>query len=173
MDVLRRKSALLVEQIPSLRRYARALTGHADQADELVQDCLERAWSRLHLWRRGTTMRPWLFTIMHNLYVNTVRQGLSRPAMQPLDSLDRDSAVRPLQEDAVEVWRLSQAVDRLPDDQKQIILLVAVEEFSYREAAAITGVPIGTVMSRLSRARDALRKLREEGTTGQQVKREG
>jgi len=87
VDVLRRKSALLVEQIPSLRRYARALTGHADQADELVQDCLERAWSRLHLWRRGTTMRPWLFTIMHNLYVNAVRQGLSRPAMQSLDGL--------------------------------------------------------------------------------------
>lgn len=166
---MRQKSALLVEQIPSLRRYARALTGQADQADELVQDCLERAWSRLHLWRRGTTMRPWLFTIMHNLYVNAVRQRMNRPAMQPLDGMERDSAVRPLQEDAVEVRRLIQALDNLPNEQKQIILLVAVEEFSYREAAEITGVPIGTVMSRLSRARDALRKLRDGTETGQQV----
>ena len=76
------KERLIVAEIPRLRRYARALTGDRAAADDLVQDCLERAWSRFHLWRRGSDMRAWLFTVMHNIHVNDLRQARRRPSHQ-------------------------------------------------------------------------------------------
>jgi len=146
----------LVELIPRLRRYARALVGERASADDLVQDTLERAWAKLHLYRRGTDLRAWLFTVMHNVHVNRVR------ATRPVDPLDDDMpelAQRETQPDALLVRDLDRAIARLPADQRAVLLLVTLEEMSYEEVARTLGIPIGTVMSRLSRAREKLRAM--------------
>ena len=146
----------LVELIPRLRRYARALVGDRTSADDLVQDTLERAWAKLHLYRRGTDLRAWLFTVMHNVHVNRVR------ATRPVDPLDDDMpelAQRETQPDALLVRDLDRAIARLPADQRAVLLLVTLEEMSYEEVARTLGIPIGTVMSRLSRAREKLRAM--------------
>ena len=146
----------LVELIPRLRRYARALVGDRASADDLVQDTLERAWAKLHLYRRGTDLRAWLFTVMHNVHVNRVR------ATRPVDPLDDDMpelAQRGTQSDALLVRDLDRAIARLPADQRAVLLLVTLEEMSYEEVARTLGIPIGTVMSRLSRAREKLRLM--------------
>ena len=151
---------LIVAEIPRLRRYARALTRDREAADDLVQDCLERAWGRFHLWRRHDNLRAWLFTIMHNLHANHVRRAKSRPALTSLDldSTMRLPSIRAAQEDNLEARGLAAALDQLPEDQRAVLLLVGLEQFSYEEAARVLGIPIGTVMSRLSRARERLRR---------------
>ena len=146
----------LVELIPRLRRYARALVGDRSSADDLVQDTLERAWAKLHLYRRGTDLRAWLFTVMHNVHVNKVR------AARPTDSLDDEMpelALRAPQGDALVVRDLDRAIALLPGEQRAVLLLVALEDMSYEETARTLGIPMGTVMSRLSRAREKLRVL--------------
>ena len=146
----------LVELIPRLRRYARALAGDRASADDLVQDTLERAWSKLHLYRRGTDLRAWLFTVMHNVHVNKIR------AARSTDVLEEDMpelALRPPQADALLVRDLERAVARLPVDQRAVLLLVTLEDMRYEEVARTLGIPIGTVMSRLSRAREKLRAM--------------
>ncbi len=146
----------LVELIPRLRRYARALVGDRASADDLVQDTLERAWAKLHLYRRGTDLRAWLFTVMHNVHVNKVR------ATRPTDSLDDEMpelALRAPQGDALVVRDLDRAIALLPGEQRAVLLLVTLEDMSYEEVARTLGIPIGTVMSRLSRAREKLRVL--------------
>jgi RNA polymerase sigma factor (sigma-70 family) len=146
----------LVELIPRLRRYARALVGDRATADDLVQDTLERAWAKLHLYRRGTDLRAWLFTVMHNVHVNRVR------AFRATDTLEDEMpelAQRPAQGDALLVRDLDRAITRLPDEQRAVLLLVTLEEMSYEQVARTLGIPIGTVMSRLSRAREKLRAM--------------
>ena len=146
----------LVDLIPRLRRYARALVGDRATADDLVQDTLERAWAKLHLYRRGTDLRAWLFTVMHNVHVNRVR------AWRSTDTLDDEMpelAQRPPQGDALLVRDLDRAIARLPAEQRAVLLLVTLEEMSYDEVARTLGIPIGTVMSRLSRAREKLRAM--------------
>jgi len=146
----------LVDLIPRLRRYARALVGDRSTADDLVQDTLERAWAKLHLYRRGTDLRAWLFTVMHNVHVNRVR------AWRSTDTLDDEMpelAQRPPQGDALLVRDLDRAIARLPAEQRAVLLLVTLEEMSYDEVARTLGIPIGTVMSRLSRAREKLRAM--------------
>ena len=146
----------LVELIPRLRRYARALVGDRATADDLVQDTLERAWAKLHLYRRGTDLRAWLFTVMHNVHVNRVR------AARLTDTLEDEMpelAQRPAQGDALLVRDLDRAITRLPDEQRAVLLLVTLEEMSYEQVARTLGIPIGTVMSRLSRAREKLRAM--------------
>jgi len=145
----------LVELIPRLRRYARALVGDRATADDLVQDTLERAWAKLHLYRRGTDLRAWLFTVMHNVHVNRVR------AARATDQLEEDMpelAQRASQGDALLVRDLDRAISRLPDEQRAVLLLVTLEEMSYDTVARTLEIPIGTVMSRLSRARTTLRE---------------
>jgi RNA polymerase sigma-70 factor (ECF subfamily) len=146
----------LVELIPRLRRYARALVGDRASADDLVQDTLERALSKLHLYRHGTDLRAWLFTVMHNVHVNQVR------AARPTDPLGDDMpelAQRAVQGDALVVRDLERAIGALPLAQKEVLLLVALEDLSYEETARVLAIPIGTVMSRLARARDKVRML--------------
>ena len=146
----------IVELIPRLRRYARALAGDRPSADDLVQDTLERAWSKLHLYRRGTDLRAWLFTVMHNVYVNQRRAA--RPS-SPLDE-EMPELVQPAREiDALVLRDLDAAIRRLSPDQREVLLLVALEDMSYAEAADALEIPIGTVMSRLSRAREKLRAM--------------
>jgi RNA polymerase sigma factor (sigma-70 family) len=146
----------LVELIPRLRRYARALVGDRATADDLVQDTLERAWAKLHLYRSGTDLRAWLFTVMHNVHVNRVRASR---ATDPLDDEMPELAQRAPQGDALLVRDLDRAIVRLPSEQRAVLLLVTLEEMSYEDVARTLGIPIGTVMSRLSRAREKLRLM--------------
>lgn len=150
------ESQRLVELIPRLRRYARALVGDRATADDLVQDTLERAWAKLHLYRRGTDLRAWLFTVMHNVHVNRVRAAR---ITDPLEDEMPELAQRAPQGDALLVRDLDRAITRLPAEQRAVLLLVTLEEMSYEQVAGALGIPIGTVMSRLSRARDKLRAM--------------
>ncbi len=151
------RERLIVEQIPHLRRYALALLGDRDRANDLVQDCLERGLSRWHLWRPGN-LRAWLFTIMHNLNANARRRAARTPAALPLEVAELVVPVPPTQEDALNLAALARALAALPEEQRAVVLLVGLEGFAYAEAATILGVPIGTVMSRLHRGREQLRR---------------
>ncbi|MCC6211733.1 MAG: RNA polymerase sigma factor [Burkholderiales bacterium] len=144
----------IVTLIPRLRRYARALCAERVAADDLVQDTLERAWSKFHLYRRGTDLRAWLFTVMHNVHVNQVRAA--RPAA-PLDEGLPELAQPARELDGLVLRDLDGAIRGLSPDQREVLLLVALEDMSYDEAAGALGIPIGTVMSRLARAREKLR----------------
>lgn len=150
----------LEETIPSLRRYAWALVRQSSDADDLVQDCLVRALDRLETVRSETELRPWLFAIMHNLYVSRWRHRQIRPETAAEDA-DTEPAVPAAQTASTELQLALRGLAVLPEEQRQIIVLVAVEGFQYGEVARVLGIPIGTVMSRLSRARDNLRHYME------------
>jgi RNA polymerase sigma-70 factor (ECF subfamily) len=153
---------LLVEpQIPALRRYARALVPDRSAADDLVQDCLERAISRWHQWRKEGNPRAWLFSILHNLAMH--RLAKARPVRQvAIEDADESALSRPAQQpDRIEHRDLLRALDQLNEAQRSVLLLVGVEDLSYAEAARVLEVPIGTVMSRLSRAREKLAQIME------------
>ena len=156
----------LLAAIPRLRRYARVLTGDVARADDLVQDTLARAWEKRRLWQAGTDLRAWLFTIMHNVHVNQLSTARRDAANVSLDAEGGTTAwqvpVRANQIDRVELLELVQQMGRLPPDQREVLLLAAVEEMQYDEIAAMLDVPMGTVMSRLSRARAKLRRLVDE-----------
>ncbi len=156
--------AELAGHIPHLRRYARALGRDTLGADDLVQDCLERALSRLHLFRPGTNLRTWLFTILHNLHVNDLRRRARRLDDIPLEEgIEARAASPDKPSGGLAVRDLSRALDQLADEQREVILLIGLEEMSYKEASEVLGVPIGTIMSRLSRGRERLRTLMEGG----------
>jgi RNA polymerase sigma-70 factor (ECF subfamily) len=146
---------LLSTQIPRLRRYARALTRSPEAADDLVQDCLERAWRKAHRWERGTDLRAWLFTLMHNLYVNGLRRRQLETEPMTHDEHE-DKRQRP-PDSGLDLRDLEQGLAQLPPEQREVLLLVCLEQMSYEQVSAIVGVPIGTVMSRLHRARKRLR----------------
>ncbi len=150
-------SRAILAEIPRLRRYARAMLGDRAAADDLVQDTLERAWSRLFQWRPGSDLRAWLFGIMHNLRVDQLRRpGLST---QSIGDDDLELPTRPTQTDALELRDIESALNHLPDEQREVLLLVALEEMSYADIATTLGIPVGTVMSRLSRGRERLRLI--------------
>jgi len=166
-----RDANLFDEHIPRLRRYARALTNDRTQADDLVQECLTRAWEKLSLWQRGTDLRAWLFTILHNLFINDLRRRKNHPELLALDDEALDAPRRATQEDGLGLRDLQAALNRLPLDQREVLLLVGLEEMSYEEVAKTLGIPIGTVMSRLSRARERLRvQLNSAGPALRRVK---
>jgi len=150
---------LIEENIPRLRRYARTLVWERGRADDLVQDTLERAWGRFHLWRRGSDLRVWLFAIMHNIHANNVRTNCETPALQSLDEDELDIPMRATQEDGLLVRDIQAALDCLPSAQREVLLLVGLEEMRYEEVAKVLNVPVGTVMSRLSRGREHLRQI--------------
>ena len=155
----------VVEHIPRLRRYARALLrGDALAADDLVQDCLERALSRLHRWERGSDLRAWLFTIMHNVYANQVRRSVNGPQFVNLPEEEPPGPAPNSVESAANLEGLQRALEWLSPDQREILMLVALEGLSYREVATILDIPEGTVMSRLSRARRQLRNVLAQGS---------
>ena len=159
-----------IEYIPRLRRYARALTGEHARADDLVQDTLERALVKYHLWRPGSDLRAWLFTIMHNVFVNQVRAGVAGGVSADLDDEAMQVAVRATQSDRLEVRDLQSALHQLPEEQRSVLLLVGLEQMTYEQTAGVLGIPIGTVMSRLSRARDRLRALLDGGSAATLLK---
>ena len=147
----------LLTWVPRLRRYARALAGNRDDADDLVQDTLERAWAKASLWRGVIDMRAWLFSIMHNLHVD----GIRRPRLSTvtMDDETPEVGIAPTQGERLAVLDLLAALDLLPVEQREVVLLVALEDMAYADVAKTLGIPIGTVMSRLSRGRERLRAL--------------
>jgi RNA polymerase sigma-70 factor (ECF subfamily) len=146
-------------EIPRLRRYARALTRDAVTADDLVQDCLTRALGKLHLWQEGTDLRAWLFTILHNQYVNHIRRAVREGATVGLSESEPLLSRTPQQGKRLELRDLERALAKLPEEQRSVILLVGLEGMRYEEVAAVLDVPVGTIRSRLSRGREALRRL--------------
>ena len=160
-------SASLIACLPRLRRYARALLGERAGADDLVQDTLERGWRKLASWRAGSDMRAWLFGIMHNLHMDQQRKpGLSTA---PLDDSLEDAlpiAAPGSEPGAGLLLRdLDAALQQLPAEQRSVLLLVALEDMTYDEVALALDIPLGTVMSRLSRGRERLRLLLQAQST--------
>ncbi len=156
-----RRDALIVQHIPRLRRYARALLHDVDRAEDLVQETLARALDRFHFWRRGSDLRAWLFTLMHNQFVNDCRRDGRRPVTWSLDdgpdpAADADAASEAGLRD------IGAALMRLPVEQRAVLLLVSLEGLSYKETARVLGIRPGTVMSRLHRARERLRDWLDE-----------
>jgi len=152
-------SGLVEQEIPRLRRYARALTHATDRADDLVQDTLVRALSKIHLWQPGTDIRAWLFTIMHNQYVNTVRREAREATTVDIEHISSTLVATTDPTARRQLVELDCALARLSAEQREVLLLVGLEGMDYETVAQILGVPIGTVRSRLSRGRERLREL--------------
>lgn len=154
---------MIVGLIPQLRSYARALTHDKDRADDLLQDCLQRALERLHQWEPGSNMRAWLFTIMHNLHASYAKRFNNGPQFinmdQPIDSISRNVDCVNAEEPSSQLQDLEQALSQLSAEHREIIHLVCVEDMKYEEVARILNIAVGTVMSRLYRAREQLRTL--------------
>jgi RNA polymerase sigma-70 factor (ECF subfamily) len=150
---------LIGAEIPRLRRYARALLRDKDRADDLVQDTILRGLDNIHLFRSGTDLRAWLFTIMHNQYVNSVRRSVRQGEKIVAEKLPLASPAPQLLN--LELRDLERAIARLPDEQRITLLLIGLEGMKYEEVAQICDVPVGTVRSRLHRAREELRSMME------------
>ena len=150
----------LPHHVAGLRRYALALTGSRYEAEDLVQETLTRALAAAHGFRKGGNLRGWLFSIMHNAFISNVRKR--RAAEQELDDGMPELAQPPHQLDRLEVRDVLAALSRLPEAQRAALVLIALEDFSYAEAARVQGIPIGTLMSRLARGREALRRAMDE-----------
>jgi RNA polymerase sigma-70 factor (ECF subfamily) len=151
----------LVALLPRLRRFARSLTGNAGDADDLVQDALERALRNLHRWQPGTRLDSWMFRLTHNLWIDTLRAKRVRAAI-PLETegvaLASTDGAREL-DARLSLAATCSAMTKLPEEQRAAIALVVIDGMSYRDAAELLQVPIGTVTSRLARARSALAAL--------------
>jgi RNA polymerase sigma-70 factor (ECF subfamily) len=153
--------------IPALRRYAAALLRGRQDADDLVHDTLLRALDNLHTRRDDGDLRAWLFAIMHNLFISQARRaGMRREREPQAVTIEPDAGQPGGQEEALYRRDLVRALNALPPEHRAVILLVAVEDLSYAEAARILNIPIGTVMSRLSRAREKLRQVVDSSAAG-------
>lgn len=148
----------LCQHIPALRVYARALSRNVVDADDLVQDCLVKAMEKSHLWRAGSNLKAWLFTILRNLFINKYRRTRARPVKVSFDDhYEEQLGANPLDEKPATMHQISRALYGLPDEQREVVVLVIMHGLSYEEASEIAEVPLGTVRSRLSRARASLR----------------
>jgi RNA polymerase sigma factor (sigma-70 family) len=156
-------AAEIEPHIPGLRRYARALLRDRDAADDLVQSTLERAISRWRFRRAGGDVRAWLYAIERNLFLDMRRSAVSRGAHVDLDSIDAMPGADAGPERTLIARDALARLDALPEEQRSLLLLIGVEDLSYEEAARVLDVPVGTIMSRLSRARESLRRSVETG----------
>lgn len=150
---------LMVKEIPRLRRYALFLTGDVHTADDLVQDCLERAIRKRHLWNRHGSIHNWLFRILYNVFLNSLKFRGKKYRQVTLDEATAALAEAPRQEGRLAYREITEAIACLPAKQRAAIALTAVEGFSYDEASEILRIPIGTLRSRIYRGREALREL--------------
>ena len=145
--------------IPRLRRYARVLTRDPVAADDLVQDCIARALGKIHLWEQGTDLRAWLFTILHHQHVSLTRRAARHHASIESEKSHRSPALAPSKTARLELRDLERAIAKLPEEQRSVILLVGLNGLAYDEAASVVNLPVGTVRSRVSRGREALRAM--------------
>lgn len=160
------ETAILLEHhIPALRRYAFALVRQHDAADDLVQDCLERAVGRWHLRHREGDLKAWLFAILRNQFIDTFRQKRRRGLHFAWQDVSEPPAAEASPDSSTAIRDIFAGLDALSEEQKSVVLLVGVEDLSYDEAARVLGLPVGTVMSRLSRGREKLREYLETGHT--------
>ena len=153
---------LMAQEIPRLRRYARSLTADEDDADDLVQDCLERAIRKRHQWRRHGRIRSWLYSVLYSVFLNRVRREQRFRGHVSLDRIDGVLSEPSRQEQGTDCNSIVNAMQALPEDQRAALALVTLEGLSYDEAAEVLDVPIGTLRSRLFRGRDTLRELYDE-----------
>lgn len=153
---------MLTAEIPHLRRYARSLVRDPTAADDLVQDCLERALSKWRLWRGKARLRSWLFRMLYRQYLNARRDTRHIRAELPLDDVGPAPSVAASQSAHVQVRDVMLALAKVPRQQRDAILLLALEDLSYEEAAWVLGIPVGTLRSRVSRGRELLRQLTGE-----------
>lgn len=152
--------------VPSLRRYAHALSHDRDVADDLVQDCLERAIRKRAFWQPTGTVKGWLFQILLNLYRNDLQRKRRRPAPVPMDALVSMPQQQPEQPSRLALTETARALQMLPPEQREALLLVVLEGTSYAEAAEILSISIGTLMSRIGRARATLREMTGYSASG-------
>lgn len=157
----REQAEAIESHIPALRRYARALVRDADKADDLVQDCLERSVSRFFQFQPGTNLRTWLFTIMHNLHCDALRRTQRRGPHVPINEWEAGAQYPATQSSTIEIREFERAFARLTKRDQHLLFLIGVEGFSYEEVAEVLGIAVGTVKSRLFRARERLRALQE------------
>jgi len=158
MEYFKRK---LSQIIPELRRYSFALINHKDSADDLVQDSLERALTKSHLWTDSKPLKPWVFSIMHNIYANNARRYSRMPLLTPIQDLDD---LHHSHEMDTSLNDMMNSLNQLTNEHREILLLIGLEQMSYAETAEILCIPIGTVMSRIARARKNLRSTMHENT---------
>jgi RNA polymerase sigma-70 factor (ECF subfamily) len=165
------RKAAIIGEIPRLRRYARSLLRDRDSADDLVQDCLERALSRMDNWRTGDNPRSWLFTIMHHLFVDQTRK-VKRRSEVVVEGIEDGAAMSTpaVQAETIASREIVDALMALGPDRRAALLLVAVEGFSYAEAAHVLGIPAGTLMSRLARGREDLRGLLDDASRRKMIR---
>ena len=163
---------LLESEIPRLRRYARALTRNTAKADDLVQSSLVRALEKQHLWQPGSNLRAWLFTILHNQHVNDVRHSLREGSLGPVEDAEPVWRVEPVVDASLQLRDLQRGINTLSYEQREVLLLVGLEGMRYEQVADILGIPVGTVRSRLSRARTALRLLMDGAKPANDGRRE-
>lgn len=164
-------TSIMVGQIPYLRRYARALTQNASDADDLVQNCLVRAISKMDRFEEGTNLRAWLLAILHNIFIDSFRKKRrAREVCETTETIQSGMFTPANQFRRVQVTDVAAALVKLPAAQRSTLLLIALENLTYEEVARITEVPVGTVRSRLSRARHALIEM-VEGSNIEEVER--
>ena len=151
----------LVALLPHLRAFARGLCGRPDQADDLVQETVVRAWTARDNFAAGTNLKAWTFTIMRNHFLNDLRRSRRQ---EPLDDemTDRLLVARATQEEGLHISDLQRALDQLPEERKEALLLVGASGFTYEEAAQVCDVPVGTMKRRVARGRQQLYQLLEE-----------
>jgi RNA polymerase sigma-70 factor (ECF subfamily) len=145
--------------LPNLRRYARSLTRDAVDADDLVQECLARALSKLHLWKGGTDFKAWLIRILHNEYVSQVRRAAREGTTVDWSQYESRLTCAPGQIEHLEIRDLVRALTSLPEEQRMAVLMIGLAKGDYYEVASVCKVPVGTIRSRLSRGRKTLRAL--------------
>jgi RNA polymerase sigma-70 factor, ECF subfamily len=153
----------LIALIPQLRRFARGLCGDAALADDLVQDCIERALAKSHLYDPARPLKAWLYAILRNGFISGIRHENRSTVVKSIDELSSGEGFsQPEQDFALDAAQVRDALNLLPAQQREVIVMVALEEMSYRDVSEITGTPLGTVMSRLCRGRQALKVILEK-----------
>jgi len=143
-------------EMPRLRRYALKLTRDDGAADELVQECLVRGLSNLNLWREGSNLQTWLFTIMHNLHVNEIRRSARESGVIPISDVESHVGLAPAQEKVLQLRDVSRALVKLTEGQREAVFRIGLDGWTYQQVAKASGVPVGTVRSRLYRGRRKL-----------------
>jgi RNA polymerase sigma-70 factor (ECF subfamily) len=149
--------SLLVKEMPRLRRYAQYLTRNPAEADDLAQESLATALAKIDLWNHGTNMRAWLFTIQRNLFITAIRRATRAPFIDDPNVIEETAGTPSGQEQNLYLGEVEEVISKLRGDHKEVISLVVFGELSYEQAAAMIAVPVGTIRSRLSRARQALK----------------
>ncbi|OWO95575.1 RNA polymerase subunit sigma [Rhizobium esperanzae] len=152
----------VIGQLAALRRYARALVRNSDEAEDLVHDALVRAFEKRKSFRSGGNLRTWLLSILHNAHIDRLRRNRSLMRRHDEAAIEAERSLPAGQEHAVRLQQVRDAFFELPEEQREALHLVAIEDLSYQEAANALGIPIGTLMSRISRARTQLREFEEK-----------